>query len=283
MEFKLTQRSLLTVAIFLMVTACGKVEGPTSSSEPVDERFSESMEWNMRHPYTEINVESDDYTILTMADVHVGGTINLDKFLNIALTVKPAAVIIDGDLDGGKAEEYDTFQKHYPKNDSLRSFYLAGNHDLWHNGWEEFYSRFGSSSYYFTVKTPTGTDLFICIDTGGGTLGKLQTEWLTEILKTMRSSYRRCVVITHVNFFRPRKTESTNLVQEELVFLMDLFARYNVDMVITGHDHESDVETFGVTTYIVVDALEDGLSNAGYMNMRVKNGKIGYQFVNINE
>jgi len=275
MEIQLNQKLLHIAAMALLVTACGKVEGPTSSSEAVDKRFNESMEWNMKHPCTEINVESDDYTILTIADVHVGGTINLDKFINIARKEKPAAVIIDGDLDGGNAEEYDTFQKHYPENDSLRSFYLAGNHDLWHNGWEEFYSRFGSSSYYFTVKTPSGTDLFICLDTGGGTLGTLQTDWLTNILQTMRSSYRRCVVITHINLFRPRKTESTNLVEEELVFLMDLFARHNVDMVITGHDHKRDVEVFGVTTYVIVDALEDGLSNAGYMNMRVKNGEIG--------
>jgi predicted phosphodiesterase len=265
------------------VTACGKIEGPTSSSEPVDKRFRESMAWNMEHPYTEINVESDDYTILTMADVHVGGTINLDKFFNIARNVKPTAVVIDGDLNGGKVEDYDKFEKHFPKNDSLISFYLAGNHDMWHNGWEEFYSRFGSSSYYFTVKTPAGTDLFICIDTGGGTLGKLQTEWFTEILQTMRSSYRRCVVITHINLLRPRKTESTNLVEEELVFLMDLFARNNVDMVITGHDHIRDVKVFGVTTYIEVDALEDGLSNAGYLNLKLKNGNIEYSFMSLNE
>lgn len=282
MEFQVNKRSSLLAVIALFVTACGKVEGPTSSSDPVDKRFQESIEWNMTHPYTEITVESDDYTILTIADVHVGGTINLDKFLTIARNKKPAMVIIDGDLNGGKAEDYDKFEKHFPKNDSLISFYLAGNHDLWHNGWLEFYKRYGSSSYYFTVRTFAGSDLFICLDTGGGTLGKLQTEWFTEILQTMRSSYRRCVVITHINLFRPRKTESTNLVEEELVFLMDLFARNNVDMVITGHDHKRDVEVFGVTTYIVVDALEDGLSNAGYLSMRVEKGEISYEFVSIN-
>jgi predicted phosphodiesterase len=283
MEFQLNLRSMLLAALVLLLTACGKLEGPTSSSEPVDKRFRESMEWNMKHPYTEINVESDDYTILTIADIHVGGTINLDRFLNIARNEKPAAVVIDGDLNGGTADEYDEFDKHFSQNDSMRSFYLAGNHDLWHNGWQEFYKKYGSSSYYFTVETPSGADLFICIDTGGGTLGKLQTEWLTEILQTLRPSYRRCVVITHINLFRPRKTESTNLVEEELVFLMDLFARNNVDMVITGHDHIRDVEVFGVTTYIVVDALEDGLDNAGYMNLNVKNGNLEYSFLSISE
>ena len=31
---------------------------------------------------------------------------------------------------------------------------MAGNHDLFYDGWKEFYSRFGSSTYLFTVKTP---------------------------------------------------------------------------------------------------------------------------------
>ena len=97
---------------------------------------------------------------------------NLDRFYDIARTKKPAAVIIDGDLTGGLPEDYAKFENHMPQDDSLRSFYVVGNHDLWYNGWGEFYTRFGSSSYYFTVKTPAGSDLFICIDTGGSTLGQ---------------------------------------------------------------------------------------------------------------
>ena len=81
--------------------------------------------------------------------------------------------------------------------------------------------------------------------------------------------------------FRPRKTTSTNLVEEELELLINLFTEHNVDMVITGHDHVRDAEDFGVTIYIQVDALKDGLSNAGYMNLNVKNGKIGYDFITI--
>jgi len=145
------------------------------------------MNWNRTHPLTEIVVESDDYTFLTIADIHVGTTNNLDRFLTIVKTEKPAAVIIDGDITGGFAEQYDKFEKHFQKNDSMRLFCITGTHDLWNNGWKEFYSRFGSSSYYFTVKTPANSDLFICIDTGGGTLGELQTKWLTEILKEKRS------------------------------------------------------------------------------------------------
>ena len=76
----------------------------------------------MSHPSPEIIVESDDYTILAMADIHVGTTDNLDRFYDIARTKKPAAVIIDGDLTGGLPEDYAKFENHFPQDDSLRSF-----------------------------------------------------------------------------------------------------------------------------------------------------------------
>lgn len=281
MELQLKQKLSLTAIVVLTITACSDEFAVISPSDMVNERFTESMNWNRTHPITEIKVESDDYSFLTIADIHVGTTLNLDRFLSIARTEKPAAVIVDGDITGGFAYEYNKFEEHFPKNDSLKSFCVAGNHDLWHNGWNEFFSHFGSSSYYFTVKTPVHSDLYICIDTGGGTLGELQTKWLANNLQIMRPNYRRCFVFTHVNLLRPRKTTSTNLVEEELCFLLDLFAENKVDMVITGHDHVSDVQQFGVTTYIQVDALEDGLSNAGYFKVSVKDGKIEYDFFNL--
>jgi predicted phosphodiesterase len=284
MEFLVNQKTLPFIALAVLVLSCSKEQDPVFSSDPVDKRFMESMSWNIEHPYSEIKVNSDDYTILTIADIHTGTTINLDKFLTIARIEKPAAVIIDGDLTGGQPEkDYGVFENQILKNELPGAFYIAGNHDLWHNGWEEFYSLFGSSSYYFSVKTTSGSYFYICLDTAGGTLGKLQTKWVTGILESLRPQYRRCVVITHVNLFRPRKTESTNLVEEELCFLLDLFAKNKVDMIITGHDHKKDAEVLGMSTYIQLDALEDGLTYASYMNLHVKNGKIGYNFVNIND
>ncbi len=144
----------------------------------------------------------------------------------------------------------------------------------------EFYSRFGSSTYFFTVKTPKATDLFICLETGGGTLGNKQLDWLINIFETKRLDYRHCIVFTHNNFFRTRHTDSTNPPVEEIHALLELFIRYHVDMVITGHDHKQDTEVFGNTTYIIMDALKDGESNAGYFQIRVKSSTIGYKFEN---
>jgi predicted phosphodiesterase len=251
------------------------------SKESVNKRFSQSMAWNSKHPYREIVVPSDDYSILTMADSHVGGTNNLDSFLNIAQTTNASAVVMAGDLTTGNTEDYDVFEQHLPDQDSLPSFLIAGNHDLYFDGWNEFYSRFGSSTYLFTIKTPAATDLFVCLDTGGATLGDRQLEWLRNMLQTLRPDYRHCFVFSHANLFLFRHTLSTTPLIEELHVLIELFTKNQVDMVINGHDHQQYTEFFGVTRYIVMDALKDGLSNAGYFQLRVKNGNIVYKFENI--
>ena len=240
MEFKLIQR--ISILAVLSLTACTVLE---DTAETANQRFSQSMEWNNTHASSEIFAASDDYSILAMGDSHVGSTKNLDKLLNIAKASQTAAIVMAGDLTTGKSKDYDTFQKHLPSQDSLPTFLVAGNHDLWSGGWLEFFNRFGSSSYQFTIKTPVATDLFLCLETGGGTLGDKQLEWLINILKTTRSNYRHCLVITHNNIIRSRHTESTNPPVEETEVLLDLFNEFKVDMVITAHDHQRDLVSLG--------------------------------------
>lgn len=74
---------------------------------------------------------------------------------------------------------------------------------------------------------------------------------------------------------------STNPVNEELVVLTELFAKHKVDMVVTGHDHEKNVLKLGNTTHITLNAMLDGFSEAGYFMLKVKNGNIGYKFIDI--
>ncbi len=130
---------------------------------------------------------------------------------------------MNGDITTGRADDYNTLSDIRPKKNDIESFLTVGNHDLYFNGWKEFYARFGASVYYFTVKTPLASDLFICLDTGSGTLGEKQMKWLTKLLASERKKYRHCVVFTHVNFFRTRHTGSTNPPVEELQLLMDCF------------------------------------------------------------
>jgi predicted phosphodiesterase len=277
MEHKLNSRFALLIITATTFSSCIK---PEQTAENANQRFIQSMDWNDNHPYREIVVPDNDYMILSLGDSHVGGTDNLDSFFNIAKNRKAAAVVMAGDLTSGQETDYNAFEKHLPPQDSLPSFLVTGNHDLFSNGWNNYFPRFGSSSYLFTIKTPAATDLFICLETGGGTLGTMQLDWLIKLLQNLRPSYRNCLVITHNNILRTRHTDSTNPPVEETEVLLELFARYNVNMVITGHDHKHDAAIFGSTTYIIMDASKDGESNAGYFQIRLINGKIVYKFEN---
>jgi predicted phosphodiesterase len=280
MEHKVNIISKLVIVTIFTISACSK-EPLLIQEESANQRFIQSMEWNNSHQYREIVVPGDDYSVLSMADSHVGSTRNLDNFFNIAKTTNASAVVMVGDLTSGHTEDYKVFGEHLPDKDLIPEFIIAGNHDLYFDGWKEFISRFGSSSYIFTVRTPVATDLFICLETGGGTLGDKQLEWLTGMLETSRKDCRKCFVFTHNNIFRVRHTTSTNPMVEELHVLLGLFTKYHVDFVVTGHDHEKDARLFGITTYIQLDALKDGISNSGYCNIKVKNGSIGYTFESI--
>jgi hypothetical protein len=257
------------------------LSGLIISDESVNQRFEQSAKWNDSHPNRELIITSDNYFILSMGDSHVGGTDNLNTFINIAEVTKAAAIVAAGDLTTGNASDYDVFQETMPADqDSLPYFLMVGNHDLWYDGWNQFYSRFGSSTYMFTIITPVAKDLFICLDSGSGTLGKKQLDWLKEILETFRNEYRYCFVFTHTNLFRNRHTFASNPPVAELHVLIDLFTKHDVDMVIAAHDHFRYEEKFGNTIYITMDALEDGLDNSGYFKIKVNGDNLNWEFIN---
>jgi predicted phosphodiesterase len=283
MENRLIKISLLLWTLALILCACEKADLRSAfvSYESANQRFNQSLEWNNDHPYKTITVPINDYSIFVMGDSHVGTTKNLDTFLNDAMKTNASAVVMVGDLTSGHAEDFGTFDSHLPQQDSIPSFQMVGNHDLYFNGWKQFYSLFGSTSYYFTVATPEATDLYICLDSGSGTFGSNQLEWLKTILENERPKYRRCVIFTHLNLFRIRHTGSTNPLIEELYILMELSIKHQIDMIVTGHDHKKNVVVLGNTTHITMDALSDENKDSGYLELYILKGSIEYTFVNL--
>lgn len=272
-------KSSLIILVLIVLTACEYYElrGFVTSYETADQRFKESMEWNRVHGYTTIDLLQPDYNIYAMSDSHVGETKNLKRFFAAAQEDAIAAVLV-GDLTTGKKADFDVFSTQLPEDTELKYFALAGNHDVYFDGWQHYMRVFGSSTYYFVVNTPNASDVYICLDSSGGTLGSLQLHWFSTFLESSRKDYRHCIVFTHNNLLRFRPTLSTNPYVEEVQVLLDLFLRHRVDFVITGHDHIRDSAIFGNTTHITMDALLDMNPQAGYLELYVREDEMQYSF-----
>lgn len=276
--------------VMFLMTSCNKnydyLGMFTSVSESSDERFAQSMKYNEEHGYDIITGVPDDYKVYAMTDIHVDfSTDNLDRYVADYLADSTAAdfSLCLGDLINATGH-FDYFKEHVkPVTDAGRKiYYTVGNHDLYFNQWKEFYSRFGSSSYWFEVHTVGGfKDLYIAIDSGNGTLGIDQREWLENVLKEKQNQgIRHIIVFTHTHLFKKDASQghTSNFNMEETYDLADLFARYGVSMVVQGHSHHRDLTIFKGVTYLRLDALEDHYPDAYYTILTIGRN-INYDFI----
>ncbi len=255
------------------------VSGVLHIDDNVNERFSQSILWNDDNSPRIVETLDNNYTILFGGDSHIGGTENVQQLVEIAIDSFALALVIAGDVCTGKEDDYEVAESFLENTGIVQTCLVAGNHDLYFGGWESFYELFGSSTYKMEIISSGATDLYIFLDTGSGTLGNLQLDWLKDLLETERENYRYVIATTHLNFFRNRMTGSTNPLNEELLVLLDLFEKHKVNLLISGHDHDRYIEEFGHTTYITLDAMKDGVEQASYMKLRVGEDGLNYSFV----
>ena len=283
----------LAVVMAVVMTSCGKnidYKGLFFTfNESPDERFGQSMEYNGQHGYDHYTGIPDDYEVYVMSDIHVDfSTVNLDRYVNdyLADTVAPPFSLCLGDLINATGH-FDYFAEHVkPVTDAGRTIhYVVGNHDLYFNQWPEYRSRFHTSTYWFDVQTVSGyKDLYIGLDSGNGTLGVDQKDWLESLLKEKKNQgYRHIIVFTHTHFFKKDTSQghTSNFNMEETYDLLDLFDRYDVSLVVQGHSHYRDFTVFKDVEYLRVDALEDHYPNAFYTILKIGNN-INYEFVKVN-
>ena len=192
---------IISIIVAISCVACDKYDFQgffvSPSKERVNKRFEQSIEYNEKHLNdTLIATQNENYRFYVASDVHVKTTAeHLALFIDIASNDKQSLyTAILGDITdqiGGLQIAYDTIENH--KTTSIVRT-VAGNHDIYFDQWAEYFNLFGSSTYYFIVKTPTASDLFIALDSSSGTLGKKQMDWLHQILEEKRSQHRNCVI-----------------------------------------------------------------------------------------
>ena len=258
------------------------------TSPKIDERFTESQVYNKQYGFSTIQASAEDYRVYVCTDTHITKT--QKRWTNFIETYRqdmlcPVAVHLGDIIDAQNYfdEMYSAYQA-VPANpakvDTLMA--IAGNHDIYFKQWPQFIELFKTCTYYFIVRTPSGAqDLFICYDSADGTVGTKQLQWLTETLQWADSQdFRHIVACTHTHFFKRDHSQghTSNYTIEETYALLNLFAKHQVEMVWSGHDHAREVTKVKGMTCIVVDSMKDGDKHPFYMLVTM--GKsISYEFV----
>jgi UDP-2,3-diacylglucosamine pyrophosphatase LpxH len=263
--------SLALVAI-VAFSSCNRLDifGMVVNRSDTEARVSDWLEWNEHNGMPVINNVPDTYRFYSCSDTHLSDdNSRLVAYITAERNDPQAAFsLIVGDIANESGERpyilCDSAMVFHPasqaKNDPC--FPIIGNHDVYYDCAKYFKSHFHTSTYAVVVKTQGGDqDLYLMLDSGNGTHGDLQTEWLEKQLAN-RSQYRHCFVISHNWLFRTTynytTTPAANLPEDEQYAFMDLMSRSGVDLVIMGHFHYSDAKTFGGVKYVMTNNLNDG-------------------------
>ncbi len=263
----------------LMASSCNRLDipGMIINRSDTEQRVADWLDWNEQNGMPVINNVPDNYTFYSCSDSHINDdNSRLAKYITIERN-DPEAVfsIIAGDLANESGEGpfilADSAMMFDPltqaENDPC--FPIIGNHDVYFDCAKFYKQHFHTSTYTVTVNTVSGLkDLFIFLDSGNGTHGRRQLDWLEEQL-SHRTEYRYCFVISHNWLFRTTynytTTPAANLPEDEQYAFMDLMSRNAVDMVIMGHFHYRDVKTFAGVKYVMTDNLNDGKTEPSYL------------------
>ena len=290
---------ILAAAYIFLSTGCNRLDiaGMVVNRSDTEERVADWLDYNAQNSEPVIENAPDEYHIYSCSDSHYserdsivpqGEKDRLYKYIT-AERNDPMAIfaIHAGDMVNESGEAGFRMTNDALRYDSVNQaendpcFLVIGNHDIYYDCAKFFKQYFHTSTYTVTVKTVGGfKDLYIFLDSGNGTHGKRQLEWLEEKL-SHRKDYRHCFVISHNWLFRTSynytETPAANLPQDEQYAFMDLMSRNNVDMVIMGHFHMREQRQFGGVQYLMTANLNDDKVAPSYLVLTVGE-KVRYEY-----
>ena len=293
---------IILIAVVLFATGCNRLDiaGMAVNRSHTEERVADWLDWDNQNEPIVIDMPRD-YCFYSCSDTHYSERDGIvpqgenDRFYHYITAMRnepnAAFAIHAGDIanesgEGGYRMTEEALRYNPNEQDWDRPCFLVlGNHDVYFDCAKYYKQYFHTSTYTVTVNADGLKDLFIFLDSGNGTFGKRQTEWLEEQL-SHRDEYRYCFVISHNWLFRTfynyTTTPAANLPQDEQYAFMDLMSRSDVDMVIMGHFHEREQRQFGGVQYVMTDNLNDEGTTPSYLVVNV-NEKVTYEYRELTE
>ena len=208
------------------------------------------------------------YSFLVVSDMHFGSgrnDVNQDDFyakftelVQSGETEKiPRFVINLGDTsDDGSAEYFEQYNEWCARvksialaqtgDSSFKVYTLIGNHDLYHDGQENFIKLVypNKYAYYFDFAWDNSTEGFgfYFLDSANGTLSNTQYELVSE---KMKSDSRPKIVLTHYPVYAGGHPFMLMHNTLERAKILSLFADNSVKAIFAGHAHQHFYYDYG--------------------------------------
>ncbi|MGB9767574.1 metallophosphoesterase family protein [Dictyoglomus sp.] len=171
-----------------------------------------------------------------------------ERNLSEVVKRKPDFIVQLGDILVESSDEEYRYVGSILKNVSVPFYIVPGNHDLYKDPKGARFQSFTKRPlyYYFDYENAR----FIILNNASGSLGKVQLEWLIEVLKGTNKKYKFVFmhqpVISPSWFFLFHKADPV-----ESKILMKLFEEYHVNYVFSGHIHMYYRKEINGVVYII--------------------------------
>ena len=210
--------------------------------------------------------------------------------------LKPDAVVLTGDLINHTwvEKQWTALEEITGKLDKkIPVYYIPGNHDVnLHKGkhdMTEYLKHMDYSRFAVRIKNTCliGLDSNPIKDCYGSEEENEQFHWLEKMLK--KNKNKRILIFTHHPFFLEDINEEEGYFQlskEARKKYFDLFEKYNVAGVFSGHLHQNRIATYKNQIPVITTSaigVQLGKDKSGYRIIKVDKNKITHEYKNVEE
>ena len=265
---------LLLVSALLFLGGCLFDPRALFGAGSPDKRFEASEK--LTPPLAPPVLDTADFTFLVITDAHYGRN---DSSLIKAETFRQSTpyefLIVDGDVtQTGSTEEWEGFEQERALL-GVPLYLTIGNHDLFNEGQENFYSYFGPTHYSFEI----GTVLFTFFDTGNGVVSQKAKAWYTNLL--LNTSTTTKLAFTHYSYLSQNVQKLVTLPNpEEFYWIANENATFGVDAMISGHLHTNLKRTIRGVDYYTLTNMGDEELPQGLL-VRYQSGALSFEQVRL--
>jgi 3',5'-cyclic AMP phosphodiesterase CpdA len=247
------------------------------------------------YPFFIVQMTDPQFGFLENNKGFSGETVLYEKAVEKINIIKPAFVVITGDFVNDKSDQsqWNEFDRITGKIDkSIHVWLSPGNHDIGlppaKDDLDKYIRKYGYDRFSFRVRKSLFIGLNTClIKSGNNEQEQIQYDWLQQQLKEGKRARHR-ILFGHYPFFikSPDEAETYSNIRGDLRSeYLDLFKKYNVTAVFSGHLHNNAESFSGETKMIVTSAVGRPLGDApsGVRIIKVYKDRIVHEYYSLEE